>query len=113
LIDAVREWIERDVMEQTDGRLRFHARVARNVLGIVERELELGPAQAEAHRRRLEVLGVADERQLAAALRAGAMEEDDRLRGLLFETVVDKLRVANPDYLEVERFDELGPSVTG
>ena len=35
-----------------DGRLRFHARVAVNVLAIVERELVLGPAQAVAHAER-------------------------------------------------------------
>ena len=31
LVRAVREFLERDVMEATDGRVRFHARVAANV----------------------------------------------------------------------------------
>ena len=35
LVEAVREWLERDVMAATEGRLRFHARVAVNVLSIV------------------------------------------------------------------------------
>ncbi len=39
LLEAVREWLERDVMSSTEGRLRFHARVAANVLATVEREL--------------------------------------------------------------------------
>ena len=44
LLESVREWLDREVIPSTDGRLRFHARVASNVLGMVEREIELGPA---------------------------------------------------------------------
>ena len=66
LVQAVREWLDRDVVSATTGRLKFHARVASNVLAIVERELELGPEQADAHRARLDALGVADEAELAA-----------------------------------------------
>ena len=51
LIESVREWIERDVLGETTGRLQFHARVAINVLAMVERELELGPQQARRPRR--------------------------------------------------------------
>lgn len=101
LVEAVREWLERDVMSSTDGRLRFHARVAANMLAMVERELELGPEQAAAHAARLARLGVADDRELAAAIRRGELDDRyDELRSVLFETVVDKLRVANPGYLE-------------
>ncbi len=99
LIEAVREWLERDVVPATEGRLRFHARVAVNVLGMVEREIELGPAHAEAHRARLARLGVADDTELAAAIRRG--DFDDRapeLRDLLREATADKLAVANPRY---------------
>ena len=42
LVTAVREFLERDVMAATEGRVQFHARVAVNVLNIVARELELG-----------------------------------------------------------------------
>ena len=45
LVEAVREWLERDVLAGTSGRLQFHARVAINVLAMVERELELGAEQ--------------------------------------------------------------------
>ncbi len=44
LVAAVREYLERDVMTSTEGRVAFHARVSANVLGMVERELELGDA---------------------------------------------------------------------
>jgi hypothetical protein len=100
MIEAVREWVEADVVAATDGRLRFHARVAANMLGMVERELELGEVQAAAHRDRLDVLGVADDAELSRRIRAG--DFDDRvaeLRTQLRLSVVDKLRVANPAYL--------------
>lgn len=100
LVEAVREWIDR---EAASGRApnRFHARVATNVLAIVERELELGPAQARAHAARLEQLGVADDTELAAAIRNGSL--DNRLgevRDLVWASVRDKLAVANPKYLD-------------
>jgi hypothetical protein len=101
LVEAVREFLERDVMTATEGRVQFHTRVAINALSMVQRELELGPAQAAAHRAALERLGIADEAALAAAIRTGAL--DDR-RGevldVLRETVRAKLEVANPRYLE-------------
>jgi hypothetical protein len=102
LLEAVREWLDRDVIPATEGRLRFHARVASNVLGIVEREIELGPEQAAKHRARLARLGVADDAELAGAIRR--REFDDRaeeLRVLLTESVLEKLAVANPRYITV------------
>ena len=99
LLEAVREWIDREVIPATDGRLRFHARVASNVLGMVEREMELGPAQLEAHRVRLARLGVADDAELAAAIRERRLDDRaDEVRALLAEAVADKLAVANPTY---------------
>ncbi len=48
LLDAVRQFLTDQVMPATAGQLAFHARVAANVLGIVARELELGPLPPEA-----------------------------------------------------------------
>ena len=39
LLEAVREFLTNDVMPATEGRVSFHARVAANVVAIVEREL--------------------------------------------------------------------------
>lgn len=101
LVESVREWLERDVSPQVEGRLRFHTRVATNALATVQRELELGPGQEAAHRSRLERLGVSSERELADAVRGGAFDErTDELIEALRETVVDRLRVANPRYLD-------------
>jgi aminoglycoside phosphotransferase (APT) family kinase protein len=48
LLDAVRAFLTDEVMTAAAGQLAFHARVAANVVGIVARELELGPLQADA-----------------------------------------------------------------
>jgi fructose 1,6-bisphosphatase len=100
LVESVREWLERDVLPATEGRLQFHARVAANVLAMVERELAVGAQQAAAHEQRLAQLGCADDAELAARIRDG--ELDDRLhevRNLVWASVRDKLAVANPKYL--------------
>ncbi len=101
LIEAVREWLERDVLSSTEGRLRFHSRVAVNVLSMVEREMAMGGAQATAHNERLVALGVDSEAALAVLIRSGdAADRQAEISAALFEWVVDKLRVANPKYLD-------------
>ena len=106
LVEAVREWLERDVLTATEGRLRFHTRVAINMLGMVERELHLGPEMAAAHRERLDRLGVADDAELAARIRRGELaDRAEEVRAVLREAVTDKLRVANPKYLDAPSDD--------
>ena len=101
LVEAVREFLERDVMAATDGRVQFHTRVAVNVLGMVQRELEVGPAQADAYRERLHALGFADEAELAAAIRRGDVDDRyEEIKAAITATVTDKLTVANPKYLD-------------
>jgi len=101
LLEAVREWLERDVVPSVDGLLAYHARVAANALAIVERELALGPAQAAAHRERLKALGVRDEAELARQIRAGELDDRlDEVKAVVWATVRDKLAVANPRHLE-------------
>jgi aminoglycoside phosphotransferase (APT) family kinase protein len=99
LVEAVREYLE-GVMEGGEGAARFEARVARNALGAVERELRLGPSIAAAHAARLEALGFADDAALAAALRAGELDDDwDAVASALAASARDQLLVANPSYL--------------
>ncbi|TDT16765.1 hypothetical protein BDK89_2362 [Ilumatobacter fluminis] len=101
LTEAVRDWLADDVGAADESPNRFHLRVATNVLDIVAREIELGPGQAEAHAARLEHLGVSDDRELSDALRSGAIDyRDESVRSLIWDSVVDKLTVANPRYLE-------------
>ena len=98
LVEAVREWLERDVMAATEGRLQFNTRVAVNVLAMVERELQVGPAQSAAHAERLAQLGVADDAELAARIRAGGMDRPE-VREAGWAGARDKLAWANPKYL--------------
>ena len=99
LLEAVREFLEDDVIPGTEGRLRFHARVAANVVRMVERELALGEAQEAAHAADLARLGVGSEAELATAIRAGAL--DGRIAevvAVVRRTVAAKLAVAHPGY---------------
>jgi len=99
LVEAVREFLATDVADATTGRVHFHARVAVNVLAMVERELRLGPDQAVAHAARLADFGVADDATLAAAIRSGALDGRwDAVKALVAASVADKLAVANPAY---------------
>jgi hypothetical protein len=101
LVEAVREFLERDVMAATEGRIQFHTRVAVNVLNMVQRELEHGRVMQAEHDARLAALGYPDDAALAAAIRRG--DEDDRyeeVKEAVWATVRDKLRVANPKYLD-------------
>jgi aminoglycoside phosphotransferase (APT) family kinase protein len=101
LVEAVREYLERDVMTQTEGRLQFHARVAVNALKIVERELVHGDEMAAAHAARLQALGYADDAALAAAIRSGELDDRvDEVTAAVHASVLDKVLVANPKYLD-------------
>ena len=101
LVEAVREFLEKDVMTSTEGRVQFHTRVAVNVLAMVQRELEQGAEQLAAHQAGLAALGVEDERALADAIRRGDFDDRlDEVRAFVEATVRSKLEVANPKHLE-------------
>jgi hypothetical protein len=106
LVAAVADFLDTDVREATgpDGRLadsgqvHFHARVAANVLRIVERELT---AQSAVVTDRLAELGFADEVQMAAAIRAGTLDDRaDDVLPMLRMLVRHRLAVAHPGYDE-------------
>jgi aminoglycoside phosphotransferase (APT) family kinase protein len=102
LVEAVREYLD-GAMEAGEGAARFEARVARNALGVVERELHLGPAIAAAHAARLAALGFADDAALAAALRGGALDADwEQVAPALAATARDQVLVANPTYVPAD-----------
>ena len=104
LVEAVREFLEKDVMNATEGRVQFHTRVAINVLGMVERELQLAATQDATHAADLATLGVSSERELADAIRRGDLDDrEDEVREIVTRTVRAKLEVANPRYLEGPR----------
>jgi hypothetical protein len=86
LARAVREFLEEEVMPATEGRLSFHVRVAANVLGQIERELQSG------------LPDTAGDTELCAAIRAGNVEFEQVYEPIR-EAVVAKLRISNPRYL--------------
>ena len=95
LIESVREFLEADVLAATEGRTRFHTRVAINVLGMVERELASGDRP-----RACAELGYDDDAGLARAIRAGEFDDDmERLRTALLGEVWYDLRIANPAHM--------------
>ncbi len=98
LVAAVAEFLEADVREATTGQVNFHARVAANALRIVERELldeETDPGAALAD------LGCADEAELAAAVRAGELDERSAdVTACLRALVRRRLAVAHPGYAQ-------------
>jgi hypothetical protein len=99
LVEAVREYLDALLERSADG-ARFEARVARNALGIAERELLLGPAFATAHAARLAGLGFGSDAALATALRSGALDgEWESIAPALAASARDQLLVANPAYL--------------
>jgi hypothetical protein len=99
LVAAVADFLDDDVRPATEGQVNFHARVAANVLRTVERELR-DESAAEVTDALAEV-GFTDEAALAAAIRAG--ELDDRAADVLpaLRTLVrHRLAVAHPGYDE-------------
>ena len=101
IVEAVREWLDGEVAAATSGRLAFHARVAANMLAMVERELALGSAMGDAHARRLAALGCTDDRDLADKIRSGGLDDAwSEVVAAVTATVRDKLAVANPRYLD-------------
>jgi aminoglycoside phosphotransferase (APT) family kinase protein len=106
LLEAVREFLERDVMPAVEGRVSFHTRVAVNALGMLEREARLGPElDAEERVRLAGLLGhdgtVVDlTRELAASIRAGGLDDRrEEVVSILRASVGAKLTVANPGYV--------------
>ena len=100
LVAAVREFLEADVMEATTGRVQFHARVAINALTMVERELAEGTAMDREHEARLRRLGFDSDAGLASAIAAGDLDERlPEVGEVVYESVLEKLRIANPGYL--------------
>lgn len=115
LLAAIEGFLRRDVLPGAEGRVRYHLRVAVNLLGILRRELALEPQALQREWEGLRALGIAGPRaganasdlravneRLNAAIREGAYDVGAERTALLHHlraVVRDKLRVANPDFL--------------
>jgi Domain of unknown function (DUF6285) len=117
LLEAVTHFLSTEVAPtMNDPRMKFRALVAATVLHIVMRELEMGDELVTAEWHRLDALmgddapgeNLTDEvavmtGALCARIRQGQADEGtfhDAVLAHVEQTVVEKLRVANPKYLE-------------
>jgi len=111
LVEAVREFLDRDVFPILEGRPKFHTRVAMNVLAIVERELLLASGVDSEERKRVSaLLSVENDAQssllelnesLASKIRDDTLDASrEDLIAHLRATVADKLAIANPKYID-------------
>lgn len=117
LLSAVSQFLTGELAPVlNDHRLKFRALVAANVLTIVARELQMGEALTAAEWHRLDAL-MGDEapgenfrdeidvmtRALCLRIRAGQADRGE-FHEAVFEhvqqTVIEKLMIANPKYLE-------------
>lgn len=106
LLAMVRDLLRDTVIPKLDPATAYHVRVASNVLAIVGRQIEYGPASDNAERERLQQLLASAETdlhalndQLAAAVRVGALRFDDpAVAAHLWTTTCAKLAVDQPTY---------------
>ena len=113
LVDAVTEFLERDLQPALDGRLAFHTRVAVNALRIVRREMELGPKLDTVRYDGLRALLGTDpgdaatarelEIDLARQIRDGSLDERrPELVAHLRATLRLQLDIVHPGYVRQE-----------
>ena len=120
LLEAAADFVDRELVPAIQGARQFQARVVANVMRIVAREIKLedplvrGEVKALArllgrdapHVHSLDDLRAAAAsmgEELTAKIRAGAADTGDWRREVLAvvrQSVEDKLRIANPRYLE-------------
>lgn len=105
LVGAVREFLQSALQTSDAARTAFLTRVAINALGIVERELALGPDLDAAERDRLRALldldGTIDQlnRELCKRIRDGHITtENPLLMPHLRATALAKLSIDQPKY---------------
>ena len=108
ILTTVREFAE-GVAARTQGAERYDALCAAFLLGVVQRELQLGEAQDSAQLPRLQALLGSDGdlkhlyREFGARVRRGDFDQNWRQAfDFAFGQVVDKVRVTNPNHLEIE-----------
>jgi ethanolamine utilization microcompartment shell protein EutL len=122
LLEAAADFVDREIVTATQGRVQFQSRVVANVMRIVAREIKLEDSfvrsevnalaalqgEPKPHTHSLDDLhkaAITLNEQLCASIRAGEADSDPR-RGevltLVRQSVEDKLRIANPRYLEAD-----------
>ena len=105
LMQSVKDFVGEEIASQLSGHAAFSARVAGNVLALMQRELDLGPRFRMAEQARLEALlnesGTLEvlNRILCDKIAEGALgPEDEGLMDHLKRTTMGKLAIDQPTY---------------
>ena len=106
MLATIRDYLEREILPELREDKWFNAKVAANMLGMIERELRLGPAANAEEVARLTALTGAEgtlealNGALSAAIRDGRIAVDDpALLEHLRRTTTDALKINNPQWL--------------
>ena len=123
LLELSAQFLEREIIPTTKSSIQFHARIVANVMRIVIRELQIQEPQLQAEISALAVVlesplpltstlkesrkaALELNEELSERIRAGDADKDP-WRKAVFKVVrnlvEEKLRVANPRYLEGDR----------
>jgi len=120
LLEAAADFVESELVPAIQGARQFQARVVANVMRVVAREIRLedrlvrSEVKALAHLLGydaphvhslddLRAAAMSMGNELTARIRAGEADDGDWRKGVLAavrQSVEDKLRIANPRYLE-------------
>ncbi|MEZ5123574.1 MAG: DUF6285 domain-containing protein [Solirubrobacterales bacterium] len=99
MLDAIREHLLDEVVPETSGSVRYHARVSANLLAIIARQLDAGAAQEASVAGLLDELGCRSEAELAARVRAGELPISPPIVAAARAIAEAELAVNNPRYL--------------
>ena len=122
LLLAAADFVDKEIVPITEGQKQFQSRVVANVMRIVAREIDLGEpllrAEVDALAMLLgaqkphlhttkDVLAAAHRfnEELSARIRAGDADDGEfreRTMKVVRQIVEDKLKIANPRYLEAD-----------
>ena len=115
LMKAVHDFIRIEIAPALTGHDAFSARVASNVLALMQREFELGPAFRAAEQARLEALlnqtGTLEglNRALWEKIAIGALGlEDESLMAHLKRATMGKLAIDQPNYAGYKTAQSMG-----
>jgi hypothetical protein len=103
LLQAVRAFMREELLPQLKGFSAYSTRVAANSLGIVEREMRLGPELSRLDARAASRFALDSSQgpvtqQLAVKLRDGQVQVDDALMDYLRQRTLTALAIDNPRY---------------
>ena len=103
LLEAVRLFLRQEVLPELDGFKAYTTRVAANALGIVAREMQMGAGLATLDEQIAAELGLDAQagpipRQIALALRDGALVADQKILSYLRQRTLLAIAIDNPKY---------------